>query len=185
MRCEQGMPELLPCPFCGGAAYVHELIDHYPASADGPAGSYSAWFHIGCQSCCIEVGDEYQSTAVFAWNRREHAASLQQADGWRAIADELPEFGVPVWLHEDGHIFVGERSDDSDGWLWANCYDSFGYDKNANRWNSYSAEVDDDYQPSHWMPLPNPPSPSPKGKDRNNTDGVRACVPGQVQEGGN
>jgi hypothetical protein len=63
-------PTIAPCPFCGGAAYRQEVIEHYPASADGPAGSYSAWFHIGCNVCGIEVGGEYEYEAEAAWNRR-------------------------------------------------------------------------------------------------------------------
>jgi hypothetical protein len=77
---------------------------------------------------------------------------------WIPVTEQLPDFGVPVWLHEAGIIFVGERSDDADGWLWAKCYDSHYYDSKEGRWKSFSAETDDDYQPSHWMPLPEPPT---------------------------
>jgi hypothetical protein len=70
-----GATTLLPCPFCGGAAYRREVIEHYPASADGPAGSYSAWFHVGCDACGIEVGEEYESSAAALWNRRGDTAA--------------------------------------------------------------------------------------------------------------
>lgn len=77
---------------------------------------------------------------------------------WTPVTEQLPDFGVPVWLHEAGIIFVGERSEDADGWLWAKCYDSHYYDNAAGRWKSFSAEIDAAYEPSHWMPLPEPPS---------------------------
>lgn len=98
---------LKPCPFCGGMAYRHELIEHYPASADGPAGSYSAWFHIGCNVCGIEVGDEYESSAIAAWNRRT-ALSL--------LCSELEAGGEPEpWVDGNGVVRSGVLPDASGG----------------------------------------------------------------------
>jgi hypothetical protein len=83
---------------------------------------------------------------------------------WIPVTDQLPDFGVPVWLHEAGIMYVGERSEDADGWLWAKCYDSHYYDKTEGRWKSFSADIDDAYEPTHWMPLPEPPSLPAAGK---------------------
>jgi hypothetical protein len=80
-------PTIAPCPFCGGAAYRQEVIEHYPASADGPAGSYSAWFHIGCNVCGIEVGGEYESEAEAAWNRRAVPLVAEAPPGMMLVPD--------------------------------------------------------------------------------------------------
>ena len=61
---------LKPCPFCGGEAKLRETVEHYPADAEGPAGSYSAWFNVECDDCGIKVGEEYRDEAIAAWNRR-------------------------------------------------------------------------------------------------------------------
>jgi hypothetical protein len=86
---------LLRCPFCGGPAYVREVIEHYPADADGPAGSYSAWFHIGCDMCGIEVGEEYESSTAALWNRRAAAPAVHAPHKlwlWKNFVDGKPEY---------------------------------------------------------------------------------------------
>ena len=81
---------------------------------------------------------------------------MAQAEGWIAVADDLPQMEEPVWLYFSGQApFIGCRTDDVDGWLWANCYDDYYFDK--GKWKTETAEVDDDYQPTHWKRLPSPP----------------------------
>jgi Lar family restriction alleviation protein len=60
----------LPCPFCGGPAVVRRLMQEYPADGEHPAGEYEAWVTIACDTCGIEIGGEYRSEAIAAWNRR-------------------------------------------------------------------------------------------------------------------
>jgi hypothetical protein len=58
---------LLPCPFCGGEAW---LFTHDSA--------YTREFSVRCgEQGCVEIGDEYESDAVKAWNTR---AALSPAD---------------------------------------------------------------------------------------------------------
>lgn len=86
--------ELKPCPFCGGRAYLRELVEH-DLSGDGDQdGSYSAWFHIGCLVCGIEVGGEYEHEAIAAWNRRaalDSQAAQAQPSGWKLVPIEPTE----------------------------------------------------------------------------------------------
>lgn len=71
-----------------------------------------------------------------------------------------PEEGVPVWLWDGQRLWIGAReycNDDPGGWFYG-----MGY---GLSWNSFHGkhelsdnEWDDDYQPTHWMPLPEPPA---------------------------
>jgi len=82
---------LLPCPFCGGAAYTVSTNDE------------RMWF-AGCRDCYCNVGESYdrsampehmfssEEEAIAAWNRRAgqaHAAGLLEAleAAERAIAE--------------------------------------------------------------------------------------------------
>ncbi|MGS0941595.1 DUF551 domain-containing protein [Pseudomonas luteola] len=77
---------------------------------------------------------------------------------WISVKDKLPEIGVPVWLYEPGCTpWIGWRGEDGEFWLWGNCYGS-GYEYQAGEWISVDLIIDDDYQPTHWQPLPDPPS---------------------------
>jgi len=44
---------------------------------------------------------------------------------------------------------------DSEYWLWGNAYSSIWH--TGVNWDADN-ETDDDYQPTHWMSLPNPPT---------------------------
>ena len=80
-------------------------------------------------------------------------------DGWRRIADELPPLDMPVWLCEPSgrrvRLWIGERSDDPDGWLWTDCMGSAYFD--GDKWSATDAEAED-YHPTHWRQLPRPPN---------------------------
>jgi hypothetical protein len=75
--------------------------------------------------------------------------------GWIACTERLPELEEIVWLHQDGIMWIGCRTDDADGWLWANSYATIWW--NGQKWDA-DAETDSDYKPTHWMPLPTPPN---------------------------
>src|SRR5262245_950758 len=71
---------------------------------------------------------------------------------WRPITDDAPALGEICWLWDGQRIWVGGRDRvDSEYWLWGNCYHRFWY--NAVKWDA-DLETDDDYKPTHWMPLP-------------------------------
>lgn len=73
---------------------------------------------------------------------------------WMPI-ETVPE-EVPVWLYEKGRtIWVGTHEYDSDGWCFTNTYGAHYF--NDGKWVTDTADWDDDYQPTHWMPLPEPP----------------------------
>lgn len=62
---------LKPCPFCGSEAKLRKLVEEYPADGVHPAGEYEAWFQVCCDNCGIEIGEEYRSDAIEAWNKRK------------------------------------------------------------------------------------------------------------------
>ncbi len=72
---------------------------------------------------------------------------------WVSIKDRLPEYDVPVLVVSKDYpkdvtcaTLVYE-----DGWLWAQ-YAGYGCLSDNKCY-----EIDDDYQYTHWMPLPTPP----------------------------
>ena len=84
----QTMPELKPCPFCGGEA---ERIDFGPGDAENAGGSC-----IACKRCQssgpVEFG--YKENFISNWNRRALEQALTQQRG------ELPSaktFASAVW----------------------------------------------------------------------------------------
>jgi hypothetical protein len=72
---------------------------------------------------------------------------------WINAAEKLPDENVNVLAVEDGKIKVMALcyiadDDNNMGWFWGQVYDSLDGD----------AYVDDEYNVTHWMPLPEPPS---------------------------
>jgi len=81
---------------------------------------------------------------------------------WIPIEQELPEIDQIVWLYRTNThtAWVGGRADyENDGiymlWCWGNTYGSFWH--NGKTWTG-DIEMDHDYQPTHWMPLPELPA---------------------------
>ena len=76
------------------------------------------------------------------------------ASGWQPIETAPDE--TPVWLTDaSGNIWIGERGYDGDCWMWGNTYMAV-YQRTDGTWASSDNEWDDDYQPTHWQPLPAP-----------------------------
>lgn len=82
--------------------------------------------------------------------------SNEELGAWIRCAEDLPAYDLPVWLYEDGRAYVGCRVFESDGWLWAKCYSMPHLDA-AGAWKTEDAEIDDDYSPTLWQPLPEAP----------------------------
>lgn len=104
---------------------------------------------------------------ISGYNRalREIASELNKQVGvgssdspaWVRCEDRLPELGEIVWLWEEGRgPWIGSRDDAGEGWLWGKAYGSIWH--TGEKWDA-DVEQDDDYKPSHWMPLP----PMPNG----------------------
>jgi hypothetical protein len=67
-----------------------------------------------------------------------------------------------VWLYEEGRgVWIGRFDYVGDGCLWGNSYGSVYLRK--DQWLGDN-EIDDDYKPTRWMPLPAPPSDSLGGE---------------------
>jgi len=84
---------------------------------------------------------------------------------WISTKDKSPDEDEAVWLRCDGGelskdiMFVGCCSYADEGWYWCNSYGNFWWDPKKQRWEC-DTEADDDYAPTHWMKLPNPPEAS-------------------------
>ena len=87
-------------------------------------------------------------------------------NAWVSVETDLPPMGRPVWIYEPGHgIFIGARGDLGEGeWMWGHCYGDYFYSETSRGvgvWRTHTNETDDDYRPTHWMPLPEPPGVKP------------------------
>lgn len=81
---------------------------------------------------------------------------------WISVKDGLPDEDVAVWLRLDngpgGHLMiVGCLSyvGDPGGWVWCNSYGNFWW--TAGKGWECDGEADDDYNPTDWGYLPDPP----------------------------
>jgi len=84
------------------------------------------------------------------------AAASPTCDFWVAVCDgNLPPLDEIVWLWDGQRIWLGGRADDCDAWLWGNTYGHVWH--NGAKWDG-ELETDDDYKPTHWMRLPDPPN---------------------------
>lgn len=95
--------ELLPCPFCGGAAEMIE-IPHVPRGTD---------YTPRCKntSCCGRLTKKwaYRETAVMMWNRR--ANEKQTVGEWIDTGDfELDNIYSGWKCSLCGHIFCGNKT---------------------------------------------------------------------------
>lgn len=77
------------CPFCGGIPSVVSHMKEYPAEGDHPAGEYEAWVSITCETCGIEMGEEYRSDVMDRWNKR---------DG-DPVKEEIEDEDKPIFIH--------------------------------------------------------------------------------------
>lgn len=73
------------------------------------------------------------------------------SDPWILVSSTLPDLGQLCWLWDGKRCWIGARIQEDDGWLWGNSYGSFWWD--GKQWQG-EIEEDDDYRPTHWMPLP-------------------------------
>ena len=73
-------------------------------------------------------------------------------DRWIPCIERLPEIATPVLALVGKNTYALARVEYDEGWLWS----IGGSDLSDVR----NYEADDDYQPTHWMPLP----AAPKGK---------------------
>jgi hypothetical protein len=77
---------------------------------------------------------------------------------WISVDKRLPDIARPVWIMlDDGSAIIGGRGLGADGdWFWCNAYGSQYLDKLGN-WCCTNLALDDEYLPTHWQPLPEPP----------------------------
>ncbi len=126
-------PTLLPCPFCGSSC----VNDTSPPENDGDHSFY--WV---CPDC-VAVGPAEPSLqeATESWNTR--------ASQWQPI-ETAPK---------DGSLcFIG-RYDNDGAWNSITAtYKKDGMFIDTRSWHSFYTEVNNLKRPTHWMPLPKPPS---------------------------
>ena len=73
---------------------------------------------------------------------------------WLLVSENnLPPLDEIVWLWDGKRIWIGGCTDDGDGWLWGNTC--------GRAWHTGTkreGKLDlDDYKPTHWLPMPQPP----------------------------
>ena len=79
-------PELLPCPFCGGEAFITTNIMHGPIDAPWHVGCNRAMKDGTWDGCCTLEWFSTAEEAIAAWNRRADMASPLTAVAMREAA---------------------------------------------------------------------------------------------------
>ena len=87
--------------------------------------------------------------------RREMETAYEgENDQWYECQHILPPLDAVVFLCEaDGNMFIGQRADNVDGWLWCSVDDPYYY---KGQWQTDDAEPDD-WHPVWWLPFPTLP----------------------------
>jgi hypothetical protein len=117
---QRAVEELLPCPFCGGAASVIEDAGtsekyhgpHFIVRCPSIVGEHIT----SCLGNFTNLWDSSPEDAATRWNRR--------APGWRPIS-EAPEIGQLVAVHAPGAVLAdvwparwsGQFFDAGGGWF--------------------------------------------------------------------
>lgn len=85
---------------------------------------------------------------------------------WKLTKEELPELDHFCLLYDSRlkWIWMGCRThfDDTERWLWSDSCGDFWWSEKEKKYNG--TEEISDYQPSHWIYLPEPP------QDKENQD---------------
>jgi len=157
-------PELLPCPFCGGRS---EVI--MPHNGSRP--------YVMCVGNFCTAPKETAAAAIAAWNTRADIAPT-----WRSI-DSAPKDGTHILVfydHDADTYYCPEDGNLTDYAVWSeggDFLDGRGFCIARwfpQHWESvdkygggyfmpafwFALEKDDFYRvvnPTHWMPLPQPP----------------------------
>jgi hypothetical protein len=80
-------------------------------------------------------------------------SSVSKEEGWIRVEDKKPEEDVNVFVWWKGRLrimayqYIDAGIGEDSGWAWCDC----GTDIEGD------PEFDDEYHPSHWMPLPEKP----------------------------
>ena len=139
--------ELKPCPFCGSPA--EEL---YEPGEENDYALIRCTNFKRCIACSLPFTCNGIKLLRKLWNARTRPSGPDSADGWIYTKDRLPED-----LSESYLIYSEYEGDYAYG-VWVG-----DYVKDIESWFDAGG---DKVHPTHWMPLPPPPSESrDKGGD--------------------
>lgn len=154
----------------GELKFVQSLEEEFPRP--GISSAVSVWPGTDCTGLYdlfasateIEAGDialrlarEASRTAGLA-SVDADAGMCRETTQVSAPPETLPAVDDPVYLYEPGRgWWVGTRaildSARPGDWLWTNCHGTQHMHANGT-WSCTTAAADDNYQPTHFMPLP-------------------------------
>lgn len=101
------------------------------------------------------MSKKYRTREKYKANREKRLAAAR-GSAWQRITEHAPQCGDVCWLWDGRTMWIGGRDMvDSEHWLWGKCYGSIWH--NGKKWDGH-IESDDDYQPTHFMYLPEAPN---------------------------
>jgi hypothetical protein len=135
--------ELLPCPFCGSdyvRLHADCVVQCVCCSSEGPV---------------YDAGDDDGEGAVRLWNTRTPTATPSDV-GWQPIET----FDYEAERKRQGTMFVWATVTDGTQVVPATHWGVDGLDAgwHDERHQDYDGPEKLDFAPTHWMPLPEPPS---------------------------
>lgn len=148
------------CPVCGWVNETNsELLSRAEAAEKSArlfGGILAAIHRDGGHYLDADGSDKPFQDAHQIWvEMQSELTTLREAGRWIPVSERLPPIDTPVLVVEAAwpkNITAAMRCENADEWLW--CQLS-GYNATLNQPDSY--KFDDDYDYTHWMPLPKPP----------------------------
>lgn len=121
---------LAPCPFCGRSATIEQIGNSWQSTI----------YQCDNCGCSLETGEEFDHGKL--WNTRAPIPEAGNGDGWLPI-ETAPKDGTQVLC-----AFFSWGEPDK------------GYSMEVVSWmgDCWASEAYPIYPPTHWRPLPSPPS---------------------------
>lgn len=94
------MSDLLPCPFCGGAAIIDDIENRSGLLVRVLGPDDRVFYSVACGECNALIDQDYwlESEAIAAWNTRALKRPNEPApDGWKLVpVQPTPEMLEPM-----------------------------------------------------------------------------------------
>ena len=98
------MTNLLPCPMCGGKAYIERSSERFEYSTGGPNSIVDYGYYVFCTDCDISLGTvnvppSSEEEATRLWNRRTVAIPPD-------VRERLADYAHEAWSGWMKHMFT-------------------------------------------------------------------------------
>ncbi|WP_158225419.1 Lar family restriction alleviation protein [Rhizobium sp. 11515TR] len=149
-----------PCPFCGS---TDQMVLPPTCDRNTPYNENDRAFPIvRCLGCISDIsGKDFDAScqsAIDNWNRRIPIEAGNGGDGWLPI-ETAPKDGTQIDLWGINLLHHAKKGERIVNVAWGPVIDWMGRER-----DDWQHGRGGDFQPTHWRPLPPPPSSSNEGE---------------------